>query len=79
MKGKKRILVLTSTFPRWEDDEEPSFIFELCSRLKAQYRIHVLAPHFNGAKTYEYFEGIHIKRFRYFIKPWQRLAYQGGI
>ena len=79
MKGKKRILVLTSTFPRWEDDEEPSFVFELCSRLKAQYRIHVLAPHFPGAKTYEYFEGIHIKRFRYFFTPWQRLAYQGGI
>ena len=79
MKGKKRILVLTSTFPRWEEDEEPSFVFELCSRLKAQYRIHVLAPHFPGAKTYEYFEGIHIKRFRYFITPWQRLAYQGGI
>ena len=79
MKGKKRILVLTSTFPRWEEDEEPSFVFELCSRLKTQYRIHVLAPHFPGAKTYEYFEGIHIKRFRYFIKPYQRLAYQGGI
>ncbi len=77
--GKKRILVLTSTFPRWKDDEEPSFVFELCRRLKSQYLIHVLAPHFPGAKTYEYFEGIHIKRFRYFITPWQRLAYQGGI
>jgi glycosyltransferase involved in cell wall biosynthesis len=79
VKGKKRILVLTSTFPRWKDDEEPSFVFELCSRLKSQYLIHVLAPHFPGAKTYEYLEGIHIKRFRYFITPWQRLAYQGGI
>jgi glycosyltransferase involved in cell wall biosynthesis len=79
VKGKKRILVLTSTFPRWEEDNEPPFVFELCSRLKAQYRIHVLAPHFPGAETYEYFEGIHINRFRYFITPWQRLAYQGGI
>ncbi len=79
MKGKKRILVLTSTFPRWKEDEEPSFVFELCSRLKSQYLIHVLAPHFPGAKTYEYLEGIHIKRFRYFITPWQSLAYQGGI
>lgn len=75
----KRILVLTSTFPRWQDDEDPPFVFELCNRLKAHYQIHVLAPHYPGSKSEEYLSDIHIKRFRYFIKPWERLTYQGGI
>jgi len=39
----------------------------------------VLAPHCPGSKTEENFAGIHINRFRYFIKSWERLAYQGGI
>jgi glycosyltransferase involved in cell wall biosynthesis len=79
LKDLKRILVLTSTFPRWKDDEDPPFVFELCKRLKAHYQIHVLAPHCPGTKTEEYLSGIYIKRFRYFIQPWERLAYQGGI
>lgn len=79
MKELKRILVLTSTFPRWKDDDDPPFVFELCKRLRAHYKVHVLAPHCPGSKTEEYLSGIYIKRFRYFFKPWERLAYQGGI
>ena len=70
---------MTSTFPRWQDDEDPPFVFELCNRLKTDYSIHVLAPHFPGAKTEADFAGIHVKRFRYFFEPLERLAYQGGI
>lgn len=79
MNNHKRILVLTSTFPRWKGDEDPPFVFELSNRLKAHYQIHVLAPHYPGSKKEEYLSGIYVKRFRYFIKPWERLAYQGGI
>jgi glycosyltransferase involved in cell wall biosynthesis len=70
---------VTSTFPRWKDDDDPPFVFELCNRLKTHYGIYVLAPHFPGAKTEENFDGIHVKRFRYFFRPLERLAYQGGI
>ena len=79
MTEKKRLLILTSTFPRWEDDEDPPFVFELCDRLKTEYDIHVLAPHFPGASKEEDFIGIHVKRFRYFFNPLERLAYHGGI
>lgn len=79
MTEPKRLLVVTSTFPRWEDDDDPPFVFELCNRLKTDYSIHVLAPHFPGAKTEENFGGIHVKRFRYFFEPLERLAYHGGI
>ena len=79
MKDLRRVLVLTSTFPRWKGDEDPPFVFELCNRLRTHFQIHVLAPNCPGTKTEEYLSGIHIKRFRYFFKPWERLAYQGGI
>jgi len=76
---KKQLLIVTSTFPRWEDDEDPPFIFELCNRLKKDYTIHVLAPHFPGSRRKAIFSGIHVQRFRYFFKPLEKLAYHGGI
>ena len=79
MRKKKRLLILTSTFPRWENDEDPPFVFELCKRLKTDYSIHVLAPHFPGAETEADFAGIHVKRFRYFFNSFEKLAYHGGI
>jgi len=79
VKERKRLLILTSTFPRWENDEDPPFVFELCNRLKTDYSIHVLAPHFPGAEIEANFAGIHVKRFRYFFNSLEKLAYHGGI
>lgn len=79
MKERKRLLIVTSTFPRWENDEDPPFVFELCNRLKTDYSIHVLAPHFPGAEIEANFAGIHVKRFRYFFNSLEKLAYHGGI
>ena len=63
----KRILVLTSTFPRWNNDTEPSFVYELSQRLaNADYSIDVLAPHAQGAKTIETMKSITVYRYRYF-------------
>jgi len=79
MKGKKRVLVLTSTFPRWQDDTEPPFVFELCRRLGTKFEVLVLAPHAEGAKRFEVIAGIEVIRFSYSFPHWERLAYQGGI
>ncbi len=79
MNIKKRVLVLTSTFPRWQGDKEPPFVFDLCWRLSDQFDILVLAPHADGAKCAEMIDGIEIVRFRYYFSRWERLAYQGGI
>jgi glycosyltransferase involved in cell wall biosynthesis len=79
MKSRKRLLVMTSTFPRWKNDTDPPFVYELCLCLKKHYDIHVLAPHYPGAATEEQFGGLQVTRFRYFLAPWERLAYQGGI
>ncbi len=79
MHARKRVLVMTSTFPRWQGDKEPPFVFELCSRLAHEFDIIVLAPHAEGAKLHEQMDGIEVRRFRYFFPRWQTLTYQGGI
>lgn len=79
MSIKKRVLVLTSTFPRWQGDNEPPFVFELSRRLRDRFEVLVLAPHAEGAKQIEKMDGIEIVRFRYFFPRWEKLAYQGGI
>jgi len=76
---KPCILVLTSTFPRWEHDVEPPFVFELSRRLATGFDVRVLAPHAAGSRLEEVMDGIHVHRFRYAPQNWQRLAYQGGI
>lgn len=76
---KKRVLVLTSTFPRWAGDKEPPFVFELCRRLSDGYEIHVLTPHAPGAARVERIDGVKVRRFRYCFTAWETLAYEGGI
>lgn len=76
---KKRVLVLTSTFPRWQGDSEPPFVFELSRRLAERFDVMVLAPHTPGAARSEKMDGIAVHRFRYFFTSLQSLAYHGGI
>ena len=79
METRKRVLVLTSTFPRWQGDRTPPFVFELSKRLARKFDVLVLAPHAPGAKYEEDMDGIRVIRFRYFVPRWQSLAYNGGI
>lgn len=75
----KRLLILTSTFPRWNKDDEPPFVYELCRRLIKKYDIQVLAPHAPGALCEEVLDGIKVRRFCYFYEPMQNLCYRSGI
>jgi glycosyltransferase involved in cell wall biosynthesis len=74
-----RVLVLTSTFPRWANDNEPRFVLDLCRHLAAHADLLVLAPHTAGAALDEQIEGVRVRRYRYFPTRWQSLAYEGGI
>jgi hypothetical protein len=62
---KPTLLVLTSSFPRWEHDHLPSFVFELSRRLTESFRVIVLAPHCQGAKRREKWAELEIHRFVY--------------
>lgn len=74
-----RVLVMTSTFPRWAGDTEPRFVLDLCRHLAKEADVLVLAPHAPGASLAEQIEGVHVRRFRYFIPRWQSVTYEGGI
>lgn len=78
---RRRLLVLTTTFPRWKDDTTPAFIYELCRELRnKELDVVVLAPHHWQAKIEEDMEGLRVYRFPYFYpKKLQRLCYEGGI
>jgi glycosyltransferase involved in cell wall biosynthesis len=75
----RRVLVLTSTFPRRDDDTEPRFVLDLCKHLSEYADIRVLAPHAPGAKGDDTIEGVSVRRFRYFLSRYQAIAYEGGI
>lgn len=76
-----KILVLTTTFPRWKQDSTPSFIYEWSKRLQENgFEIVVLAPSHYGAKRFEIMDGMKVYRFPYFYPAkYQKLAYGGGI
>jgi glycosyltransferase involved in cell wall biosynthesis len=80
LSGKLRVLVIATTFPRWENDQEPRFVYDLCRNLPKDIDIHILAPHAPEAKESETWKEMKITRFPYFYpRNLQRLCYEGGI
>ncbi|NEX16522.1 MAG: glycosyltransferase family 4 protein [Halochromatium sp.] len=75
---KPRLLVLTSTFPRWRDDPEPPFVFELSRRLTDRFEITMLAPRSPGSLEQEVMADLRVVRFPYFLRRWETLAGQDG-
>lgn len=76
-----KLLVLTTTFPLWEGDSTPAFVYELSKRLVNDgFDTYVLAPHSEGAKKFEVLDGIKIYRFPYFFpSKYQKLVDGAGI
>ncbi len=80
IKHSKKILVLSSTFPRWPQDTTPAFVFQLCQEVAGSYAVVALVPHAPRAKKEELLKGILVKRFSYFWPAsLQKLCYDGGI
>lgn len=75
------VLILATTFPRWEGDTIPQFIYELSKELQRNgLEVIVLAPHHPNAKRQETMSGIRIYRYPYFLPyRYQKLVFQGGI
>ncbi len=76
---RKKILVLTSTFPRQPDDTDPPFVYELTRRLVRHYAVTVMCPHARGLPIREMLHDVAVRRFRYCISPCETLAYGTGI
>jgi glycosyltransferase involved in cell wall biosynthesis len=75
---RSRILVMTSTFPRWKGDPEPAFVYELSRRLAVDFDITVLAPRAPGSLREEQMAGLRVIRFPYFLQRMETLAMHGG-
>lgn len=80
---RPRVLVMTSTFPRWEGDATPRFVRDLAlaaTRGPSPWAVTVLAPHHPGARVREAMGPLDVRRFRYVVPArLERLAYDGGI
>jgi glycosyltransferase involved in cell wall biosynthesis len=76
-----KVLVFTSSFPRFADSHEGRWILELAQSLtRFGYIPLVLAPHFLGGKIHEQWGDIRIVRFVYFIPfRFETLAYGPGL
>jgi glycosyltransferase involved in cell wall biosynthesis len=74
-----KVLFAGSTFPRWRDDQLPDFVWQQVrwiTRVATGVRPFVLAPHDRGAAVREQWEGVEIRRFRYFVPAmFERLVY----
>jgi glycosyltransferase involved in cell wall biosynthesis len=79
MDARPRLLVLTSTYPRFPGDPQPAFVHELARRLKDRFEIDVVAPHAPGLAQKEVLDGVRIHRFRYAPGRLEDLAYDGGM
>jgi glycosyltransferase involved in cell wall biosynthesis len=77
--AKSRLLVLTSTYPRFRGDPQPAFVHELARRLTDRFEIDVVAPHAPGLAREEVLDGVRIHRFRYAPGRLEDLAYDGGM
>lgn len=78
-KMKHNLLVLSSTFPRWNNDTDPLFVYELSRRLTSHFNVIVLTPHYPGAQSKEIMAELTVIRFRYFFERFEKLAGEQAI
>ena len=80
MTGSRRVLFLTSNYPRWSGDTTTPFVHDLAVDLSARgWPIEVLAPHAPGAARSEVLDGVRVHRFRYaWPESAQTVCYGGG-
>lgn len=74
----KKIVMLTSSYPRSESDNSSPFLMHLINYLRKYHNneVHIVAP--DSQYSIDFFDD-HVHYFRYFYKPWQQLAYGSGI
>lgn len=77
--AKPRLLILASTYPRWPNDHEPSFVHALASRLTDRFDVLAVVPHAPGSARHEILDGVTVSRYRYAPESLETLVNDGGI
>lgn len=80
LSARRRVLCLTSNFPRWQGDATTPFVLHLAQDLcDLGWEVDVLAPHAPGAARIEELSGVRVERFRYlWPESAQTVCYGGG-
>ena len=76
---KPKILVLSSSYPKYKGDINGNFVYELSSKLSNNFDIHVLTPSFKGASKIEIVDRITIHHHKQFFINSVELAYGSDI
>ncbi len=76
---KEKLLITSSTFPRYSEDTTPSFIYDYSIELSKYFEVIVLCPFASGSKSFENMEEIKVYRYKYLPFNPGTLAYNGGI
>lgn len=76
---KPKLLVLTSSYPKYKGDINGNFVYELVTRLKSDFDIFVLAPAYLGSSSFETIDDIKIYRHKQFFVNTIELAYGSDI
>jgi glycosyltransferase involved in cell wall biosynthesis len=77
---KKKILIVSTSFPKSRGDGLSPFIWEFCLNLSSlDWDVTVLVPHHKGLPDSENWDGIAIRRFRYLPERFEDVGYSGGI
>lgn len=80
--SKEKILILTSSFPRWKEDSNlggGDFILKIGRQLKSKIKFYVIAPLDNNSLKLERMENLIVYRFKQglFINP--QISYGSGM
>ncbi len=76
------MLMVTTTYPRFENDHRPGFVADLCEKLVSDHglRVTVVAPHAPGLERRETIHGVAVERFQYAaVAERQCIAYGPGV
>jgi glycosyltransferase involved in cell wall biosynthesis len=75
-----KVLFLTHSFPRKEGDAAGSFVLRLAVALRSEdVDVQVVAPASAGIPASAEIQGIHVDRFRYAPRRFEKLAYTGNM
>ena len=75
--GRKNLVILASTFPRWQNDSVPGFVLAFARHIAPAFgKITVVAPHYKGAKRKDQLVDIAVRRFLYaYPYKYENVAY----